>query len=145
MTLARTRTRLIPATVLLLAATAAPAFTSGTADAEPSTSRPSTVHTLGDPVHGLLDVDRRGAVAPLDSQRAAVAALGAVSLRWNDLGSPASVLPRDGSLGAAPGSPADGARAWLAGHAALFGLTAAQVADLDLVNSQELAGSDARG
>lgn len=109
-----------------------------------SPGSPDDVRTLGDPVHGLADVDTRAAVAPLASQRTAAGALGPVTLRWNDLGSPASVLPGDGSLGDAPGNPADGARAWLAEHAAVFGLTTAEVADLELVGAQELAGSEAR-
>ena len=102
------------------------------------------VRTLGDPVHGLEDKDTRSKVAPTALQRASVAALGPAILRWNDLGSPASILPEDGALGAAPGAPAAGARAWLAQHAAVFGLTAAEVADLELVNAQVLAGSPAR-
>ncbi len=65
-------------------------------------------------------------------------------MRWNDLGTPASILPADGSLGAAPGDAAPAARAWLRDHAAVFGLSAAQVDGLELVNDQRLAGSDAR-
>ncbi|MEO5852007.1 MAG: M36 family metallopeptidase [Nocardioides sp.] len=102
------------------------------------------VGTLGDPVVGLRDVDTRGTTAPLASQRQAAQALGDVTLRWNEVGTPASVLPDNGSLGSAPGAPADGARTWLRQHAALFGLDAAGVDDLDLLNDQELAGSPAR-
>jgi extracellular elastinolytic metalloproteinase len=105
---------------------------------------PDDVRTLGDPVHGLEDKDTRATVAPTALQRASVAALGPTILRWNDLGSPASILPEDRTLGAAPGAPAAGARAWLAQHAAVFGLTASDVADLELVNEQALAGIAAR-
>jgi len=102
------------------------------------------IRTLGDPVHGLEDVDVRGHVDPLASQVTAVAGLGDATVRWNDYGTPASILPDDGSLGDAPGAPAEGARAWLRRHAGAFGLDATQVDDLDLVNAQELADSDAR-
>ena len=102
------------------------------------------IATLGDPVQGLADVDTRGTAAPTAAQRSAVSALGDVVTRWNDLGTPASLLPADGSLGAAPGTPVEGARTWLRQHAAVFGLGAAQVDGLQLVNSQELAGSSAR-
>ena len=79
--------------------------------------------TLGDPVDALGDRDLRGTATPLADQRGAVAALGASTVRWNDLGTPASILPADGSLGAAPGDAVAGARAWLREHAAAFGLT----------------------
>ena len=48
-----------------------------------------------------------------------------MTARWNALGTPASILPADGSLGAAAGDPAAAARAWLRDHAAVFGLDAA--------------------
>lgn len=105
---------------------------------------PDAVSTLGDPVVALGDRDLRGTAVPLAGQRRAVEALGATTVRWNDLGTPASILPTDGSLGAAPGDAVAGARAWLREHAAAFGLTTAQVDDLDLVNDQHLAGIDAR-
>lgn len=103
------------------------------------------VRTPGDPVHGLEDVDVRAAVAPVAGALDAVSDLGAMSsVRWNDFGTPASLLPADGSLGAAPGAPADGARAWLRDHAAAFGLSAGQVDGLELVSAQPFAQSGAR-
>ena len=102
------------------------------------------VTTLGDPVDALGDRDLRGTALPLAGQRDAVRALGEATVRWNALGTPASILPADGSLGAAPGGAVDGARAWLRQHAAAFGLDTAQVDALALVNEQRLAGSDAR-
>ncbi|WP_248581068.1 M36 family metallopeptidase [Nocardioides sp. InS609-2] len=102
------------------------------------------VRTLGDPVAGLADLDVRDAVAPLSGQRQAAATLDGVHVRWNDLGTPASVLPDDGSLGAAPGTPAEGARAWLRDHADLFGVSPAAVDDLEVVNAQALQDSPAR-
>ena len=105
---------------------------------------PADVRTLGDPVAGPRDLDTRGTARPTDLQRQAVDTLGRVTARWNQLGTPASILPADGSLGAAPGAPADGARAWLRDHAALFGMDGADVDDLELVSSQALARSQAR-
>src|SRR4051794_14705980 len=80
---------------------------------------PAVSRTLGAPVHALREVDLRGTVAPTALQRSAVAALGPAQLRWNDFGTPASILPRDGSLGAAVGSPVTAARAWVTDHATL--------------------------
>ncbi len=84
------------------------------------------------------DVDARGTAAPTGAQRQAVDALGAVAARWNSLGTPSSLLPTSGSLGAAPGLPQDGARAWLRDHASVFGISPDAVGDLELV---ELAGA----
>ncbi|MCK9824186.1 M36 family metallopeptidase [Nocardioides cavernae] len=118
------------------------------ATAEPDTvapgPTPADVRTLGDPVAGPSDTDTRGTASPTATQKAAVDALGAVTARWNPLGTPASILPASGSLGPAPGAPAAGARSWLRSHADLFGMTASDVDDLVLVSAQELVGSDAR-
>ena len=65
---------------------------------------PADVRTLGDPVAGPADIDSRGTAEPTAAQEAAVAALGPVTARWNTLGTPASILPASGSLGAAPGT-----------------------------------------
>ena len=102
-----------------------PAAASSDAPAGPGPT-PAVSRTLGDPVHGLREVDVRGTVAPTALQRSAVAALGPAQLRWNDLGTPASILPKDGSLGAAPGDPVTAARAWVTDHATLLGLDATQ-------------------
>ena len=102
---------------------------------------------LGDTPAAAEDVDARGTARPSSSQVAALEALGA-TVRWNDFGTPASVLPRDGSLGSALSSrPQDApasARRWLAGNNTLFGLTDAEVANLELVENQAFAQSDAR-
>ncbi|MDT0188133.1 M36 family metallopeptidase [Microbacterium sp. ARD31] len=136
-----------------LAAASLLAISSLSAFASPATAEPdrvapgptpADVRTLGDPVAGPADVDSRGTAEPTAAQEAAVAALGPVTARWNTLGTPASILPASGSLGAAPGSAADGARAWLRGHAELFGMTSQDVDDLVLVSAQPLARSDAR-
>jgi hypothetical protein len=101
--------------------------------------------TLGDTAPGLGDLDKRGSALPTATQRSAAAVLGAVDVRWNQFGTPSSILPADGVL--APASSPDpeaAARSWLRQHAAVFALTAAEVDDLELVNSQQLAQSSAR-
>src|SRR5688572_2840647 len=66
--------------------------------------------------HGAENLDTRldtGIVAPAGSQLGAARNLGA-DVRWNDFGTPASLLPKDGSLGAASSSdPVVAARDWL--------------------------------
>ena len=99
---------------------------------------------LGDPVAGLTDLDSRGTALPTAAQRTAAARLGAVDLRWNQFGTPSSILPADGVLARASSSnPVTAARAWLADHATVFGLSRDAVAGLELVNDQRLAQSDA--
>ncbi|MCF6379669.1 M36 family metallopeptidase [Nocardioides KLBMP 9356] len=129
-------------TTIATPATAEPS-PSGTAAIPPGPA-PKDVRTPGDPVAGPRDTDTRGTALPTPAQRQAVAALGELTSRWNSLGTPASLLPADGSLGAAPGDPAAAARGWLRDHAAAFGMTAAQVDGLVLVSSQKLADSPAR-
>ncbi len=115
------------------------------AGATPAAATADSLTTIGDPVAGLADYDARGHALPTTTQRRAAAALGAVDLRWNRFGTPASVLPADGSLARAGSSdPVVAARGWLSRNAAVFGLTGEQVADLELVNSQQLARSSAR-
>lgn len=104
--------------------------------------------SLADAVLGLPDVDTRGAVSPTAAQRTAVANLGAVDVRWNTFGTPTSILPADGVLAsgysADPAQAPTAARDWLAKNAGVFGLTAAQVGDLEVVNNAQLAGIAAR-
>ncbi|MGA9747203.1 MAG: M36 family metallopeptidase, partial [Nocardioides sp.] len=105
------------------------------------------VTTWGDTPPGLGELDARGAVAPtaLQKQAASVLATQDVKVRWNDYGTPASVLAPTGDLGAAVGPDAvSAARTWLSGHADLLGLSGAQLGGLELVNNQKLADSDAR-
>ena len=105
------------------------------------------VATLGDTVPGLSDLDLRGRVLPTAAQRSAADRLGAVTLRWNDFGTPASLLPADGALARATSEdPVAAARAYLEDNAALFGLTRSAMAGLELVNEQKLADyPDAKG
>ncbi|CAA9370402.1 MAG: hypothetical protein AVDCRST_MAG21-598 [uncultured Nocardioidaceae bacterium] len=91
---------------------------------------------------GLADLDTRGSVEPLASQRAAVPA--GATVRWNRYGTPASLSKVSGFLsGPSSAAPADAARSYLRAHAGLFGLSSAQVNDLDLVNDSELTQSEA--
>jgi extracellular elastinolytic metalloproteinase len=109
-----------------------------------SASSVAHVVTPGDPVAGLEDLDARGAAHPTALQKRAAAALSA-RVRWNDFGTPASVYALDGSLGRATSKdPVKAARTWLGEHRALFGLSAAQVTGLELVNNQRFARSGAR-
>src|SRR5690348_6032186 len=101
-------------------------------DGAPQNPGLASLHTPGDPVAGLGEHDLRGRTSPTEQQRRASASLGALDLRWNRFGTPASVLPADGSLGEATSSdPVVAARDWLRQHAAAFSLTTAQVDDLD--------------
>ena len=144
------RGRLATAGLALLTATLVPglaqlpALAAGATPAAASADHPNAV-PLGDPSAGLADSDVRGTALPTSAQRRAVAGLGAVDVRWNQFGTPASLLPTSGSLGRATSAdPAQAARAWLSSHAAAFGLTAADVAGLDVVNVQAFAQSEAR-
>ncbi|MFC4783683.1 M36 family metallopeptidase [Nocardioides sp. MAHUQ-72] len=117
-----------------------PAHAAGPA---PAAGTPTPV-TPGDPLPGPADQDLRGTALPTLAQRAAVSELDVVDVRWNQFGTPSSLLPADGSLGAATSDdPVEAARSWLAAHADVFGLTASDLGGLDLVNDQRLAQSDA--
>lgn len=98
---------------------------------------------LGDSPLGLEDIDERGVALPSAAQRTAARGLGA-TVRWNSFGTPSSILPEDGSLGAANGEAPAAARAWLRRNAGVLGLTVAEVDALELVNNQRLAQSSAR-
>ncbi len=142
-------TRYRVAALALLTATLVPGLTQLPALATSTTSAPSTARaplaSLADPVAGLADLDVRGTALPTAAQRAAVAGLGAVDVRWNQFGTPSSLLPADGVLARATSAdPVTAARAWLRDNAAVFGLTADQVDGLELVNNQKLAQSSAR-
>ncbi|CAI9404791.1 M36 family metallopeptidase [Nocardioides sp. T2.26MG-1] len=133
---------LVPGLAQLPALAASPTTARATAPTGDDATHP--LGSLGDPVAGLSDLDARGSVLPSAAQRSAAARLGAVDLRWNQFGTPASILPADGVLARATSSdPETAARAWLSDHAAVFGMTRAAVADLELVNDQRLAQSDA--
>ena len=83
-------------------------------------------------------------VQPSAAQKSAAAGLGG-TVRWNQFGTPASISPVSGTLGAASSTDAvAAARSWLGSHAALFGLSATQLKGLTLVSNQKLAGSSAR-
>ena len=162
--LSKRRSRYTVATIALLTATLVPGLnqlpaiadeptpsgtggTSGTADAVERVATPdvsATSRGIGDTVPGLRAVDTRGRALPSLLQRRAVSRLGDVQVRWNRFGTPASILPADGVLARATSSdPAAAARSWLSSNADLFGITRAQVADMEAI-SQPLASSGAR-
>jgi extracellular elastinolytic metalloproteinase len=94
---------------------------------------------LGHEADDGLDV--RDRVLPTSTQVSAAKSLDAVDIRWNDHGTPTSLITADGVLAAAGSSnPVTAARAFLDDNAAVFGLTAAQLDDLELVSDQKLAG-----
>ncbi len=82
----------------------------------------------------VADVDRRaGRERPTAAQLRAAEGLGAM-VRWNDFGTPASILdPGDAVATGLPANPEAAAVAFLADHRDLFGLSAAELADLELV------------
>lgn len=115
------------------------------ASTTPAAASANELITLGDPTAGLSDMDSRGTALPSATQRSAIARLGAVNVRWNQFGTPASLLPADGVLARATSSdPVKAARTWLSQNAAVFAMTSSEVARLKLVNSQKFAQSGAR-
>ncbi|WP_149258655.1 M36 family metallopeptidase [Actinomadura sp. K4S16] len=79
----------------------------------------------------LPDKDARpGRLAPTGRQ---VDAARGVTVRWNRLGTPASVTGAGPLAGGLPGDPEKAARAYLEGHRDLFGLDAAAVGALEKV------------
>ena len=104
--------------------------------AVPATAARHTASTGGAGFQGedslLTDFDRRaGRLAPTAAQRAAVERLGAEA-RWNEFGTPQSLIRYGGYLGGAlPSDPVAAARRWLSDNSALFRLSAADVAGLE--------------
>jgi extracellular elastinolytic metalloproteinase len=132
------------ATALGLAVSLTQLPTAGAAPDIASLSAADDFRGLGDSPLGVPDVDVRGVVRATTAQKDAVRALGA-DVRWNDFGTPASLLPDSGSLGrTTASSPVQAARAWLRAHRIVLGLDAAEVEALELVNNQRLADSKAR-
>src|SRR5918997_1275667 len=79
------------------------------------------VGTIHDHASGRDSFDRRGAVAPTTSQRAAAERLGA-RVSWGRFGAPRSVFKADGWLAEGlTGTPEAAAREFLRRNAALFG------------------------
>ena len=148
----RVKPRVLTAGVGLVAATlalgsATPAGAAGDLPGVPglhlAPQGPADVRVLGDSPLARPDLDLRGTALPSLGQRRAASALPA-QVRWNVFGTPASISPRSGSLGAASGDPVAAARRWLTSHAAVFGLSAAQLGGLQLVGSQPFSQSRAR-
>ncbi len=99
---------------------------------------------LNDAPVGLEDFDgRTGSVAPTSAQLSAVRALGA-NARWNQFGTPQSLIKYGGFLatGLSTTDAVAAARSFLTSKAGLFRLTTAQVAALELVNDSRMAQSN---
>ena len=93
----RRRHRYAAAASVLLTMTLVPGLSQLSADAS-SSSAPAPqptdqVTTLGDTVPGLSELDARGTALPSVAQKQAAARLGAVDVRWNQYGTPTSLLP----------------------------------------------------
>ena len=160
--ISKRRSRYTVAAMALLTATLVPGLVQVPAIAEDPTPSPAasapgvatpatgkvrdlstTFRGLGDPVPGLADRDTRGRALPSLTQKRAAARLGAVDLRWNRFGTPASILPADGVLARVTSpDPVTAARSWLAANADVFGISRAQVADMQAVD-QPLVDSSA--
>ena len=118
--------------------------TTSVAAEEAAPPNPDALRTLGDSPAGLSNLDLRGTALPTSLQKKAARSLDA-TVRWNDFGTPASIFSTAGKLGkTSSADPVVAARTWLAQHRDVFGLSAAQVAGLELVNNQKLAQSGAR-
>jgi extracellular elastinolytic metalloproteinase len=93
---------------------------------------------------GFTDLDRRGGrERPTAAQRAAVEDLGA-GVRWNDFGTPASLIDFDGALGAGlPQDPVGAARTWLRDHRGLFRLASGEIEDLELLGANRIGSGHA--
>ncbi len=92
----------------------------------------------------LADADARvGKVAPTAAQTSEVDALGAV-VRWNRYGTPSSLIQHGGFLATgSSGAPTTVARNFVLAHRALFRLSSADVAALEVVNDAKLTGTNA--
>src|SRR5689334_18817046 len=144
----RRRRHRYAATAALLTVTLVPGLAQLPAvagDAAPSTATLKPLITFGDAVDALPDLDTRGTALPSLAQKQAVAALGVTDVRWNQFGTPTSLLPADGVLAKATSAdPETAARNWLRSNAAVFGLSTSQVDDLEMVNDAHFAQSPAR-
>ena len=108
-------------------------------------ARSAAVGVVHEHGRGLEGFDTRKAVAsPGSSQRAAARRLDA-RVTWNRFGTADTVTGDDGWLATGlSGTPEDVAREFLRANAALFGLSAGAVNELEVINASPLIGSDAR-
>ncbi|MFE6645109.1 hypothetical protein ACFVJS_01010, partial [Nocardioides sp. NPDC057772] len=127
--------RIAVAGVTTLAAASALGFTATTATAAgPGLANAPRHAQPSDPlVTEHHDADRRhGTAKPTARQRSAAAAA-PTDVRWNALGTPASVGPAKALASGLRGSPTERAQDYLADNDDLFGLSAAEVASLEKV------------
>jgi hypothetical protein len=92
---------------------------------------------------GRRDHDaRRGRVQPNTTQRAAVTS--GETVRWNRLGTPAIVTQSGAFLAEGlPADPVEAAREWIATNTDLFGLSAEEVANLEVLRTSPIGSGHA--
>lgn len=123
---------------LVLATPVSGAALSTTDNADNTAETARSGGLLGHEADAGLDV--RDRVLPTSAQESAARALDAVDIRWNDHGTPTSLITSDGVLATAGSSdPVAAARGFLKENAAVFGLSGSQMEDLELVSDQKLA------
>ncbi len=143
--------RASPRHTLLAAATAAVLTTSILGAAAPANGEPETANQSsatkarlqGEAAHDHQTTDNRsGRVAPTGAQRSAAKGQ---QVRWNDLGTPASVTDTGATALARSlsGGPVAAARAYLKAEKALFGLEASDVDDLEVVTTAPIGKGSA--
>jgi extracellular elastinolytic metalloproteinase len=132
--------------LVLTAAIAALAFSALPAAGAPDVEVSDEPFDFQGEQHRIHDADSRaGAVAPGADQQAIVASLGA-DVRWNNFGTPHTLINYDGYLATGyDGDAADAARSFLRDHAALYRMTPAAVDDLELVLDSPLLDSPDQG
>ncbi len=150
-TLFRTRRGAALAATLAAALVATPAFSDAATSASSAPPLSKTVRallpSLGEGVPVTAFDARAGLrpLAPTATQRSAVARIAGAAVTWNAEGTPRTIARTGGVLaGPSAGAPVDIARSWLAGNAAAFGLSSADVADLALIRDHELPGVGAK-
>ena len=113
-----------------------------------TSDRGSMVLPLGGELLPRLAFDSRATdalLAPTATQRRAVGTFRGAKVTWNRTGTPRSITVPGGFLsGPSSQEPADLARGWLADHAAAFGLSARDIAALEVVRDHELPKIHAR-
>ncbi|GAA4950273.1 M36 family metallopeptidase [Actinoplanes utahensis] len=131
--LAGTTTALVAAVLVL-----APGSGGIAAPGTPAQAGPAEVQ--GDHDHAETVDNRKGKVAPTSAQRT-LAAEASASARWNIFGTPASLTATSVAEPLATGLPADpvaAARAYVAGHRDVLGITAAAAESLEVLTTQKV-------
>ncbi|SDH06324.1 M36 family metallopeptidase [Nonomuraea jiangxiensis] len=107
-------------------------LTTGVAQGEPGGQSPA-LHDFQAELHGKPDVDNRQGRVPPPASASARRAGPAADIRWNALGTPASVSSAEPLADGLGSDPEQAARAYLKANEAVFGLPAAAVDTLEKV------------